>query len=301
MDVFITGATGYIGGAVAVRLIEAGHKVSGLARSPEKAAQLARFGMTPILGSLEDSALLAREARRADAVINAADSDHRGAVEALIEALAGSGKALLHTSGSSIVADDARGEPSDAVYDELSLPAPKPDKAARVAIDRLVQASADRGIRSMVICNTLIYGHGRGPHRDSIQLPALASQARKSGIARHVGRGLNIWSNVHIDDVAELYLLALEKAPAGSFLFAENGEASFREMVGAISERLGTGAAQPWPVEDAVKEWGFERAVYALGSNSRVRGRQTRALTGWAPQHESVLAWISSELETSYT
>jgi nucleoside-diphosphate-sugar epimerase len=132
-------------------------------------------------------------------------------------------------------------------------------------------------------------------------LPALASQARKSGIARHVGRGLNIWSNVHIDDVAELYLLALEKAPAGSFLFAENGEASFREMVGAISERLGTGAAQPWPVEDAVKEWGFERAVYALGSNSRVRGRQTRALTGWAPQHESVLAWISSELETSYT
>jgi nucleoside-diphosphate-sugar epimerase len=296
MDVFITGATGYIGGAVAVRLLDAGHKVCGLARSPDKAAELARFGMTPIRGSLEDAALLAREARRADAVINAADSDHRGAVEVLIEALAGSGKTLLHTSGSSIVADDARGEPSDAVYDELSLPAPTPDKVARVAIDQLVQASSDRGVRSVVLCNTLIYGHGRGPHRDSIQLPALASQARTSGVARHVGRGLNIWSTVHIDDVAELYLLALERAPAGSFLFAENGEASFRDMVGAISERLGTGAPQPWAVEDAVKAWGFERAVYALGSNSRVRGIQARALTGWAPAHASVLDWIRAEL-----
>jgi nucleoside-diphosphate-sugar epimerase len=296
MDVFITGATGYIGGAVAVRLLDAGHKVSGLARSPDKAAELARFGMTPIRGSLEDAALLAREARRADAVINAADSDHRVAVEVLIEALAGSGKTLLHTSGSSIVADDARGEPSDAVYDELSLPAPTPDKVARVAIDQLVQASSDRGVRSVVLCNTLIYGHGRGPHRDSIQLPALASQARTSGVARHVGRGLNIWSNVHIDDVAELYLHALERAPAGSFLFAENGEASFRDMVGAISERLGTGAPQPWAVEDAVKAWGFERAVYALGSNSRVRGIQARALTGWAPAHASVLDWIRAEL-----
>jgi nucleoside-diphosphate-sugar epimerase len=268
MDVFVTGATGYIGGAVAVRLLEAGHKVSGLARSPEKAAELARFGITPILGSLEDAAVLAREARRANAVINAADSDHRGAVEVLIEALAGSGKILLHTSGSSIVADDARGEPSDAVYDELSLPEPTPDKAARVAIDRMVQAASGHGIRSAVICNTLIYGHGRGPHRESIQLPALASQVRKSGIARHVGRGLNIWSNVHIDDVAELYLLALGTAPAGSFLFAENGEASFRDMVGAISQRLGTGVPQPWSVEDAVEQWGFERAVYACPARS---------------------------------
>ena len=165
-----------------------------------------------------------------------------------------------------------------------------------MAIDRMVRAASDRSIRSAVICNTLIYRHSRGPHRDSIQLQALASQARKSGIARHVGRGFNIWSNVHIDDVAELYLLALDKAPAGSFLFAENGEASFQEMVGAISERLGTGVPQPWSVDDAVKEWGLERAVYALGSNSRVRGKQARALTGWAPRNESVITWISHEL-----
>ncbi len=181
-------------------------------------------------------------------MINAADSDHRGAVEALIEARAGSRKPLVHTSGSSIVADDARGEPCDAVYDELSLPEPTPDKAARVAIDEMVQASSDWGVRSVVLCNTLIYGHGRGPHRESIQLPALASQARTSGIARHVGRGLNIWSTVHIDDVAELYLRALERAPAGSFLFAETGEASFRDMVGAISERVGTGAPHLGPL-----------------------------------------------------
>jgi hypothetical protein len=79
-------------------------------------------------------------------------------------------------------------------------------------------------------------------------------------------------------------------------MFAENGEASFREMVGAIGGRLGSGAPQPWCVEEAVKEWGFELAVYGLGSNSRVRGKQARALTGWAPRHESVLAWIDREL-----
>jgi len=294
MKIFVTGAGGYIGGSVSVRLVQAGHEVRGLVRDPAKADALRRLGIDPVLGSLQDGALLAMEARRAEAVVNAADSDHRGAVEALVDALAGSGKVLLHTSGSSVVGDDARGEPSDAVFDDDSAIEPTPDKAARVAIDRCVIEAAERGVRSVVLCNSLIYGHGLGPHKESIQVPALVRQARKSGVPRHVGRGLNIWSTVHVEDVADLYLLALHRAPAGTFMFVENGEASFRDIANAIGRALGLGLAQPWPIESAIAEWGYERAVYALGSNSRVRALRAREL-GWSPAHRSVLDWIDSE------
>jgi nucleoside-diphosphate-sugar epimerase len=296
MKVFVTGPGGYIGGSIAARLVGAGHEVRGLVRSAETAEAVRRFGIEPVRGTLDDAGLLAAEAGRADAVVNAASSDHRGAVEALVDGLAGSGKVLIHTSGSSIVGDDARGEYSDAVFEEDTPIAPTGGRAARVAIDRfVVDAAAERGLRSAVLCNTLIYGTGLGPHKDSIQIPALVRQAKKSGVPRHVGRGLNVWSTVHIEDVVELYRLVLENPEARGFMFVENGEASYRDMVGAIGRRLGLGEPQPWPIEDAIREWGPDRATYALGSNSRVRGRRARAL-GWAPRHASVLDWIAREM-----
>jgi nucleoside-diphosphate-sugar epimerase len=173
---------------------------------------------------------------------------------------------------------------------------PEPDKAARVAIDRAVLAAAHRGVRSVVLCNSLIYGHGRGLARDSVQIPRLVAQACATGRARHVGRGHNIWSNVHIADATELYLRALEGAPAGSFYFVENGEASFADITRAIAEVLGLGPAQPWDIDSAITEWGYEVAVYALGSNSRVRSTRARAELGWRPRHGSVLDWIHRDL-----
>ncbi|WP_211215368.1 NAD-dependent epimerase/dehydratase family protein [Actinoalloteichus spitiensis] len=98
MRVFLTGSTGFIGGSLATELLRSGHEVVGLTRSPAAVKPLAELGVEPVVGSLDDPVLLAREAARADAVINAADSDHHGAVVALSEALAGSGKPLLHTS-----------------------------------------------------------------------------------------------------------------------------------------------------------------------------------------------------------
>jgi nucleoside-diphosphate-sugar epimerase len=298
MEIFITGASGYIGGSVAARLVGAGHKVTGLVRSAEKADQLRTHGIEPVIGSLDDASVITAVARRADAVVNAASSDHRGAIETLIRALDGSGKTLLHTSGSSIVGNDARGEPSDEIFTEDTPFDPAPEKAARVALDRRVRGAAEQGVRSIVLCNTLIYGHGLGLHRDSVQIPALADQARRSGVARYIGRGLNVWSTVHIEDMADLYLLALDRAPAGSFYFVENGEASFRDMVEAIAAALGLGPAEGWNVDDAIAAWGFERAVFALGSNSRVRADRARRELGWTPKHASVLDWIRDELNT---
>ncbi|MGH8782567.1 NAD-dependent epimerase/dehydratase family protein [Paraburkholderia sp.] len=297
MNIFITGANGFIGGSIAAGLVRAGHHVTGLVRKPEQADALRSLGIEPVVGTLDDRALLISHAQAADAVINAASSDHRGAVVALIEGLAGSDKPFLHTSGSSIVGDASGGERGAAtVYREDELPEPTADKAARVAIDQLVLDSAQRGIRSAVLCNTLIYGHGAVSGSASVQLPRLLSQARRSGVVRHVGSGGNIWSNVHIDDVVELYRLALEKTPAGTFYFVENGEASFSEMTTAIADVLGLGKPQDWPLEEAQKEWGYEMASYGLGSNSRVRGERARKLLGWQPKHASVLDWIRDDM-----
>lgn len=296
MKVFVTGAAGFIGGSIAAGLVKAGHEVIGLVRKPEQIAELQKIGVAGVVGSLDDRDLLIAQARAADAVINAASSDNRAAVEAIIDGLAGSGKVFLHTSGSSIVGDASGGLGTDRIYYEDQLPEPTPDKAARVAIDNLVLAAAGKGVRSAVLCNTLIYGHGAVAGSASVQLPRLVRQAQKSGVVRHVGSGGNTWSNVHIDDVAELYRLALEKSPAGTFYFVESGEASFREMSAAIARAMKLGEPQDWPLEEAQKEWGYEMASYGLGSNSRVRGERARKLLGWQPKRTSVIDWIEHDM-----
>ncbi len=86
--------------------------------------------------------------------------------------------------------------------------------------------------------------------------PQLATQARSSGVVRIVGRGINRWSNVHIDDVTALHSLALRQAPTGAFYFVENGEASYAEIGAAIARRLGLGPVQSWTVEEATPVWG---------------------------------------------
>jgi nucleoside-diphosphate-sugar epimerase len=143
---------------------------------------------------------------------------------------------------------------------------------------------------------TLIYGVGKGLNPSSIQIPFLVAQARSQGAVHVVGRGLNRWSTVHVDDLADLYLLALERAPAGSFYFAENGEASFAEIGAAIAARLGLGAVASLPAEQAATTWGAGRAYYTFGSNSRVRAVRARRELGWAPRHGSALDWIRDEM-----
>jgi nucleoside-diphosphate-sugar epimerase len=298
MNVFITGAAGYIGGSVAARFIKEGYQVRGLVRTPEQAERIKAVGITPVVGTLDDRELLIHEAQAADAVVNAASSDHRASVEAMLDGLAGSNKPFIHTSGSSVVGDDARGEwRSDKVYAEDTLVDVVPEKAARASLDKLIIDAAQRGVRSVILCNTMIYGTGLGVSPDSVQIPPLVAQAQKSGIARYVGQGVNVWSNVHIADVVELYLLALKKAPAGSFYFVENGEASYADIVASIAKRLDLGIPQSWPVDEAIKEWGFGHAVYSFGSNSRVTATKARKELGWQPTHTSVFDWIENDMQ----
>ena len=141
----------------------------------------------------------------------------------------------------------------------------------------------------------MIYGNALGPPARSVQIPALVAQAKASGVARYIGRGLNRWSNVHIADVAALYALLLTRARAGTFMYVESGEEALGEIVRAIAARLGLGAAQSWSAEEAIAAWGRNMAVFSLGSNSRVRGKAAADL-GWSPTRRSVTQWIADEL-----
>jgi len=291
MKIFITGASGYIGGAVAAALAEAGHAVSGLARSDETAAALAARAITPVAGTLDDAEVLADAALKADVTVNAANAGHRGAAQAMIAALSGTGKAFIHTSGSSIVGTRARGELVEAVYDEDTPFTPTPQREARVAIDKIVRAA--KGVRAAVIAPSLIYGRGRGLNPHSIQVPWLIRLAKKAGVAKHIGSGENRWSNVHIDDLVRLYMAAIEKAPAGAFYFAENGENSMREACEAVSRMLGFGGrTESMTVEEAAVEWGEGPASDTMGSNSRVRAKRARAELGWRPKGRALIEEI---------
>lgn len=296
MKIFLTGATGYIGGSVARYLTDFGHEVRGLVRQSDKAQALQEIGISPVQGSLDDAALLAEEAKAADAVIHAANSDHLASVQTFLEALKGSGKAFIHTSGSSVVGDDARGayERPDIFADDTPY-VPMDIRKDRVEINEIVRIAGVRdGIRTIVFCPTMIYGESLGLPAKSDQLPKLYAQSRKVGAGAYIGTGLNRWSNVHIRDLAELYRLALEKAPSASYFYAENGEASFVEIATSISRALGfEGKTQSWPAEDAIAELG-DWARFAIGSNSRVRAVNARRLLGWAPQHTSIQKWIET-------
>lgn len=296
-QILVTGATGYIGGSVAVALVARGHRVRGLVRNEVSGAALEHLGVQPVFGSLDDVDTLGAEARSADVVVNAASSDHRRAVDVLLDVLAGTGKALIHTSGSSIVGTTSAGEATDEIWDESIMAPdsgwePHPYKAARVAIDRRIIGAAGREVRGVVLCNSLIYGMGRGLKRDSVQIPALTSAAVRHRAVCHVGSGENRWSTVHVGDMTDLYVRAVENDDAEGFYFVESGEASYRSITRALAERMGLAEVRSLSVEAATEEWGYNTAAFSLGSNSRVRGHRAPAELGWHPVMPSVTDWI---------
>lgn len=296
MKVFVIGASGYIGGSIAAKLIAQGHSVLGLVRSQERADQVQALGIEPVMGNLDDADVIKDAAKRSDAVISAANAEHRASAEAIIDALDGTGKAFIQTGGSSIIADLSEGKGDGAIYDEDTPFTPLPGRAERVAIGRYVLDAKDKKIRTILIAPTLIYGRGHGVNPNSIQVPWLIDLAKEHGCARHIGPGENVWANVHIDDLVDLYLLALEKAPEGAFYFAENGENSMREVCEVINEVCGfSGPTQSMTVQKAADIWGEGAAHYTMGSNSRARAKRAREELDWAPHRPTLI----EDLKTS--
>jgi NAD(P)-dependent dehydrogenase (short-subunit alcohol dehydrogenase family) len=144
MRIFCTGVTGYIGGSIAAAMTSAGHEVSGLVRSERSAEEVRALGITAVHGALDDVDVLRAAALRADLVLNAANSDHEPSAQAILETLEGTGKAYIHTSGSSIVGTQSAGERVDAIFNEETPIIPSIGRAARVALNKCILLQGER-------------------------------------------------------------------------------------------------------------------------------------------------------------
>jgi nucleoside-diphosphate-sugar epimerase len=291
MRVLVIGASGFIGGAAAKRLVREGFTVYALVREPAKTGWLEEAGLSICIGSLDDGPGLARAIAAVDAVINAADSDHAAGVNAILQAIEGTGKTFIQTSGISVCADLAAGADGGAVIEETTAFMPIPQRAARHAIDLAVRGAATGGSRTMVICCPLVYGAPTWPGRESVQLPHLVKDARERGVARYVGAGLARWSHAHVDDIAAAYAAVLDRGQAGALYYPENGEIAWGELAALIGRELDVPAGS-WSLDDAIEAWG-PRALWTYSSNARTRGRRIRSDLGWLPRIDGVEADIS--------
>ncbi len=285
MQIFIVGATGYIGSAIASALLAHGHRARGSARSEEAARKLRGAGVDPVKSDVTQPETLTAAAAGADGVVYAVQYQgndgarvESAALRALAGALEGSNKPLVYTSGVWLY-----GSTGERVADEDAPHNPTPLVVHRPQLERIVLDAADEGVRSVIIRPGDVYGRNGG-------MPAMWVQsARETGAARFVGDGANHWPMVHVDDLAELYVLALEKAPARSIYNAAD-ETSFtvREMAAAASSGAGrNGAVAAWPLEEARRQLG--PFADALALDSRVASDRARKELGWRTRSSSIL------------
>ena len=285
MEVFLTGATGYIGSAVAEALQKSGHKVIGLARSQEKARQLEARGVKAHLGDLLKPDTIVEGARAAEAVIHTANTGDANAAQAdtavtlaILNALEGTLKPFIYTSGVWVV-----GSTGDNIADERTPANPPRLVAHRAGLEQEMLNAKDHGVRSVVIRPAVVYGQGRG------LLAMFVQSARQSGAARYVGDGQARWAFVDVDDLAQLYTLALEKAPAASLYMAADGPSyRVRELAEAASAAAGAnGKTQAWPLDEARKTLG--PFADALVLDQQISGEKARRELGWSPHCVPVL------------
>jgi len=283
MRVFVTGASGHIGSAVVPELLQAGHQVVGLARSDASAAAVKAMGAQVRRGDLGDLDGLREAAADADAVVHlafdhdimsagdfagAAAADHT-VVQALGDALAGTGKTLM-----GVGMGPTGAEAVDAVI----------NANPRSATARTIAGLADRGVRSMLVTIPPVVHSARDRHGF---IPTLIKIARGAGVSGYVGDGANRWPAGHTLDVARLYRLALEKAPAGAQLAgaAEPG-IPVREIAEAIGRHLDIPAVSI-PAEQAADHF---KAFPFVTFDITMSNADTRQLLDWEPIHPGLIA-----------
>ncbi len=285
MKVFVTGATGYIGGAVSEELVRRGHDVSGLARSDRAAERLEERGVRPVRGDLRTLDVLASAAGAADGVVHAAttyDADRgeveTAAVSAVLDALAGTGRPLVYTSDQLIYGDTGP-EPAE----ETRPLAPPPFLTWRPAVEQLVVTRP--GVRGVVLRVTAV--HGRGGNQ---LFPGWIAASARDGVAAYVAQGLVRWSFVHVEDLARAYALALEGAAAGSvYNVAAEPPVALRDLAAAIGRAAGVGGrTRSLAVGDATTIFGPAAGLFASASLA-ISARRLREDLGWTTTAPTVL------------
>jgi nucleoside-diphosphate-sugar epimerase len=287
MQVFVTGGTGFIGSVVVRELLAAGHDVLGLARSTSSADALIKAGAKVHRGELTDKESLVAGVQACDAVIHlafihdfsafaASVETDRQAVETMINALDGTGKPFVLTSGTALL-------PLGRLSTEQDSASPD---AHRGAAEEIVLAAASRGVRSSIV-RLPPSVHGAG---DYGFVPMLIDVARRKGVAAYIGDGNNVWPAVHRVDAASAFRLALAKAEPGTKLHAVAEQGI---PMRSIAETIGAGLGIPVRglSEEAAKEH-FEWMAMFVGLNNPASSAATREKFGWTPKEKDLLTDI---------
>ncbi|UPL01893.1 hypothetical protein LCI18_012827 [Fusarium solani-melongenae] len=327
--VFLTGATGYIGGDALYHLHQSypDFEFALLIRSEEKAKKvLAKYPKArAVIGGLDDTETLEREAAWADIVIHTADSsDHDGSAKAIAKGLVQGHSASrpgfwLHTGGTGILTyfdsqvKKTFGEHDDKVFndfegvDELVN---LPDAAFHRNVDKIVLNTGTKhadSVKTAIICPPTIYGKGRGPTSGrGRQVYELAAFILREKYCPRIGKGLSQWNNVHVHDLSRVFGLLVEAAldpsrkndaevwGANGYFLTENGEHTWGDLsaeIGQEAHKQGFLKVAPelrdWSINEAVKSSaGFEAASW--GMNSRGKAKRARKFLGWKPQERSL-------------
>lgn len=287
MRIFVTGATGFIGSAIVPELINAGHQVLGLTRSEAGAQTLIAARAEAHRGDLEDLESLRSGAAKSDGVIHCAfDHDFskflencekdRRAIEAMGDALVGSDRPLIITSGTGM-GNTAPGQP--ATEENFNPDHPNPRKASELA----GVSVANRGVNVSVVRLPQVHD----PVKQGL-ITYLVATAREKGVSAYVGDGLNRWPAAHVLDTARLYKLALEKREAGSRYHAVAEEGI---PVRDIAEVIGRGLKVPvvsLSPEEAPAHFGWLGAF--MGFDMPASSAQTQERLGWHPTGPGLIA-----------
>jgi len=285
MSILLTGATGYIGTSVLPRLLEEGHSVTALVRNAEKAAIVEAAGATALIGDATDSDLVAEAALASDGVVHLASGEDVDPVfiTAVRRGLEGSDKPFVHTGGIWTYG-------SNADITEDSPAAPPALTAWRGANEARVLGA--EGVRGIVVVPSIVYGRGAGLARLIVDAP------RGEGVApalHLIGDGAQHWATVHVDDLAALYVLALEQGDAGSvYLGASGVNPTVRELGEAAATAAGiAGGVVAETVEETSERLGAG-LTEALLLDQQSRGSKGRIDLGWEPNGPTLLDEITS-------
>jgi len=284
MKVFVTGATGFIGAAVAAAFARKGHQVFGLVRTPARAAGLAAAEVTPVPGNLHDPDGWRAAADGCDVLVHCAAeySDkqwevHSRAVEALIDSArrAHRPRTLVATSGAWVY-----GDTGDGVADETSPLHPPALVAPRPASDDRVLDANGMLLRTLVVRPGCVYGGRAGLTAGWFE------SAEKEGASRLVGDGSNRWAMVHVADLADLYVKAAESAFGGEvFNATDRSRFTVLDCARAASRAAGAGGrTEAWSLAEASATMGAP-LVDCLALDQHVDSSKAVRLLGWQPRH----------------